>query len=290
MAQQPRIVLLLRGINVGGHNMIKMDVLRRELEGIGCLGVQTFLQTGNILLDAGALVPSGDLSETAIREHIQVKFHTKGPPIETFYRTQQQWIAIVDANPFPKEAAREPSKFFVAFLQSPVPAADVAALQQAFPDKRDGLFSVQGTEVYLYLPQGLWRSKLKSTSLERILNQYNTCRNWNTVTRIASLLSTNPDDKDEEDSSPSASDDRDLSAQDVDASPDIEDPSSKTTDPVRRGRSASRRKTSASGSGSAGSPADAKPTRSTRSTKRKTTPAVASPDDPPPRPKRTRAR
>ena len=39
---------LLRGINVSGHNMIKMDVLKKVLTDIGFKDVQTYIQSGNV--------------------------------------------------------------------------------------------------------------------------------------------------------------------------------------------------------------------------------------------------
>ena len=44
-------LVLLRGINVSGHNMMKMDALKKALENIGFLNVQTYIQTGNVFVD-----------------------------------------------------------------------------------------------------------------------------------------------------------------------------------------------------------------------------------------------
>ena len=43
---------LLRGINVSGHNMIKMDVLKSTLEKLGFQKVQTYIQSGNVFLES----------------------------------------------------------------------------------------------------------------------------------------------------------------------------------------------------------------------------------------------
>ena len=42
---------LLRGINVSGHNMIKMDTLKNLLENAGFQNVRTYIQTGNVFID-----------------------------------------------------------------------------------------------------------------------------------------------------------------------------------------------------------------------------------------------
>ena len=43
---------LLRGINVSGHNMIKMDVLKSVLENAGFHNVRTYIQSGNVFVDS----------------------------------------------------------------------------------------------------------------------------------------------------------------------------------------------------------------------------------------------
>ncbi len=43
------MICLLRGVNVGGHNMIKMDVLRALCESLGHCDVQTYVQSGNVV-------------------------------------------------------------------------------------------------------------------------------------------------------------------------------------------------------------------------------------------------
>ncbi|HEX9024877.1 MAG TPA: DUF1697 domain-containing protein, partial [Clostridium sp.] len=42
-------IALLRGINVGGKNIIKMNDLKRVFESIGLIEVQTYIQSGNVL-------------------------------------------------------------------------------------------------------------------------------------------------------------------------------------------------------------------------------------------------
>ena len=44
-----RYLALLRGINVGGKNIIAKDDLRRSFEDLGCTNVRTYIQSGNIL-------------------------------------------------------------------------------------------------------------------------------------------------------------------------------------------------------------------------------------------------
>lgn len=43
---------LLRGINVSGHNMMKMEALKTMLENIGFTNIRTYLQSGNVFVDS----------------------------------------------------------------------------------------------------------------------------------------------------------------------------------------------------------------------------------------------
>jgi uncharacterized protein (DUF1697 family) len=50
-----RFVALLRGINVGGKNIIKMEKLKARFESFGYKNVKTFIQSGNVLFDSNAI-------------------------------------------------------------------------------------------------------------------------------------------------------------------------------------------------------------------------------------------
>ena len=45
-------IALLRGINVFGHNIIKMNDLKQSLTSLGCQKIQTYIQSGNILFES----------------------------------------------------------------------------------------------------------------------------------------------------------------------------------------------------------------------------------------------
>jgi uncharacterized protein (DUF1697 family) len=88
--------------------------------------------------------------------------------------------AIVKANPFPKEAKKDPSHLLIAFLKEAPSAADVAAVQgkNKGPERVD----VIGTQAYIYYPKGIAESKFRH-------GWDGTARNWNTVLKIIELLS-----------------------------------------------------------------------------------------------------
>src|SRR5512147_274527 len=98
-------VVLLRGINVGGHNLVPMAKLRGHLEALGFTGVRTLLQSGNVILGGGKL--SGAALERAIEQEVARRFRV---PADCVARTAQAWSAAVAANPFPGEAASDPGR------------------------------------------------------------------------------------------------------------------------------------------------------------------------------------
>jgi uncharacterized protein (DUF1697 family) len=164
---------LLRGVNVGGKNMIAMAELRRLFESIGYGNVRTFIQSGNVLFE-GPAAPSAHELEAAIASHFALT-------INVAIRTPRELRTVVASNPFPSVDA---SKLHVGFF-SATPSRDVVANldHERFESEH---FRVQGRECVLFLPNGTAQSKLPDY-LNRQLKVPVTIRNWNTVTRLLEL-------------------------------------------------------------------------------------------------------
>lgn len=171
----PRYVVLLRGINVGGRNKVPMTELRALVESLGHTDVSTFIQSGNMVFTTRRSVTPRSL-ETAIGRRF-------GIDITVVLRTLHELNGIVEANPF---ASVDPSKLHVGFMAQKPSAAVVATLDaDAF---RPEEFAIQGSELYLHLPNGMGRTKLPAF-LDRRLRIPTTIRTWNTVTRLLPLAS-----------------------------------------------------------------------------------------------------
>src|ERR1700724_2441588 len=154
-------VAMLRGINVGGHKRIKMDPLRKSLEGLGFEQVKTYIQSGNVVFQTAKLSPAG-LSKR-IEESILRDF---GHSVSVISRTLDEMGKTIAANPFLKKRGIDPTKLHVMFLpESPVPS-DRKQFERltAAPDQSRCL----GKEIYLYLPNGVAES-LANNPLERRL-------------------------------------------------------------------------------------------------------------------------
>ena len=113
-----RSVVLLRGVNVGRANRITMPELRAVLEGVGCRGVQTYVQSGNAVVEHDAA--PAELERTvagALAEH--------GLPVPVMVRTGAELARVVEASPWDD---LDPKLFHVAFLSGDPDPAKVAAI------------------------------------------------------------------------------------------------------------------------------------------------------------------
>lgn len=174
------IVSMLRGVNVGGHNKIKMADLKKVYEALGFERVQTYIQSGNVVF---ATKERGDEKlARKIGAAIEKKF---GFCPEVIVRTAEEMRSIVKRNPFAKRGDVEPGKLLVVFLASdPGKAArDVVAEIEAKEELRP-----LGSEIYIYFPDGQGKSKLKFGLVEKATNKVAwTGRNWNTVLKLVEL-------------------------------------------------------------------------------------------------------
>ena len=140
---------LLRGINVGGKNILPMRDLAAMFADAGCGSLRTFIQSGNVIFTAGPTVSAriADVIAAGIAE----RFGYRTPVI---LRTARELRDVVSNNPFPQGE----ESLHVMFLKARPHAAKVAALDpnRSSPDA----FVVRGGEIYLHLPNGAGHSKL----------------------------------------------------------------------------------------------------------------------------------
>jgi uncharacterized protein (DUF1697 family) len=175
-------VALLRGVNVGGKNLVPMARLRSALEKRGIEGVTTILQSGNVVLRSA----KGEKAVAALLgDTIDDAF---GLRVTVAVRSEAQLAAVASTNPFlEKGDSRDPSSLHVAFLTKRPAAAAIARLD---PDRSPpDAFADAGREVYLSYPAGSGRTRLTLDYLERMLGVEGTARNWRTVQRLAAAVS-----------------------------------------------------------------------------------------------------
>ena len=172
-------ICFLRGVNVGGKGKVPMADLRTLLEGLGFEKVKTLLQSGNVVFAAkgGTATALAGKIEAAIARRFayQSDVHLLTPP---------ELRCIVEANPYPAEAKKDPSHLVVRFVAKPLDKAAQSALAATAAEGEK--FKVTPGALFLYYAHGIARSKLGST-LDRKDGPRGTARNWNTVTKLLDL-------------------------------------------------------------------------------------------------------
>jgi len=170
---------MLRGVNVGGHNKIKMDALRTLYESLGLRDPQTHIQSGNVIFrtEERDMVRLARRIEDAIERRVGFR-----PSV--IVRTAAELRDVIARNPFAKRRGLDPRKLLVSFLVSdPGPEARDKVLSIK-PDPEE--LRIDGRELYVYFPHGMGRSKLPPV-LDRTLKTPATARNWNSVTRMLEI-------------------------------------------------------------------------------------------------------
>ncbi len=175
-------VAMLRGINVGGQKIVKMENLRSSFEALGFRRVRTYVQSGNVIFEASKTSPdhlSKNIEEKILRDY--------GFSVPLVLRTSDEMKKIVNHNPFLKEKGIDDSKLHVTFLSELPAEATLRELDalRSLPDQ----FRMRSREVYLYCPNGYGRSKLSNSAFEELLSVEATTRNWKTVNTLAKISS-----------------------------------------------------------------------------------------------------
>jgi uncharacterized protein (DUF1697 family) len=174
-------VALLRGINVGGKNLLPMKDLVRLFADAGCADVRTYIQSGNVLFQASP-AKAGRLPGV-IAQGIADRFGYRTPVL---VRTVEELGATIQNNPFLNAGAPE-SWLHVLFLASQADALRVAALD---PDRSPpDAYAVRGQEIYLQCPNGAGNTRLTNAWFDSKLATISTGRNWRTAIKLFELAS-----------------------------------------------------------------------------------------------------
>ncbi len=180
MADVRNYVALLRGINVGGKHSLPMKELTAMFAALKCSGVQTYIQSGNVVFGAPpAIIKSFPM---LLSKKIEEGFGFAAPVI---LRTRDELAEVVRENPFLKRELPQ-STLYVYFLADLPSAAAVKSLEanRSAPDE----FRVIGRHIYMYLPNGMGRSKLSNAYFDSRLSTICTARNWATVKKLLEMM------------------------------------------------------------------------------------------------------
>ncbi|MFD0715301.1 DUF1697 domain-containing protein [Paenibacillus sp. GCM10027626] len=177
-------IALLRGINVGGNNKIKMAELRAAMEQAGFLRVQTYIQSGNILFVAEE---DADLLRLRLEQTIEQSFGLKIPVV---LRTAQQLKQIIAGCPFTEEqiaaaAATAIGKCLHAVMLSDKPAEERVAKLADYASAAEQYVWDGGGHIYLLFYTSVHQAKL-AVQVDK-LGVTATTRNWQTLSKLDEL-------------------------------------------------------------------------------------------------------
>jgi len=176
-ARVTMMVALLRGVNVGGKGQLAMADLRAIATELGYADVRTYIQSGNLVLSttrSGSTVAK-DLAR-AIASSTSVK-----PAVVV--RIRSQVAKVVRDNPF-RQRGEDPAHLHVVFMDGPAKTT-LAKLDLASYEPEEA--RAIRTELYLFLPNGVGRSKL-AADLGRQKGAVGTQRSWRTVTTLLDMV------------------------------------------------------------------------------------------------------
>ena len=173
-------LVLFRGINVSGHNMIKMDALKMTLENMGFQNVHTYIQSGNVFVATTEDNPAkvGFL----IKQEIQKAF---GYDVGIVVISKQDLEACFKNNPYLKEKDIDCKRLYVAFVSTVLKpeAINDLKISQFKPDEA----SIDHNRIYIKYVVGAGKTKLELKYIEKKLNVTATIRNWNMVTQLLKM-------------------------------------------------------------------------------------------------------
>jgi uncharacterized protein (DUF1697 family) len=171
----------LRGINVGGHRIIKKDELNRIFTGADLQDVRTVIASGNVLFatDQTDMATLTETIERALQDAL-------GYDVTVFLRTIARLQDLVRRDPF--AAIDDPdAKRYVIFL--PQPPTKLPPLPAHFPEEHCSVLAVDGAEVLAVTSKQPAGPRYGDVGpyIAKTFGRINTNRNWNTVVKIAGL-------------------------------------------------------------------------------------------------------
>jgi len=170
-----RFVAFLRGINVGGHIVVK-EKLQDAFSSLGFQNVSAYKQSGNVVFEADSADPQEVKSK--IEEKLAI---TLGYKVAVFLRTFSQLESIVNLDSF-KDQKIEGTSFLVTFLPYPSSTFPLQ-LPLTIPKSSAKVISMVGNEVFS-VTHGGGEGALPNPFLESKLKVKTTTRNLNIIREI----------------------------------------------------------------------------------------------------------
>lgn len=162
---------------MGGRNILPMKELVVLLEDMSCVNIRTYIQSGNVVFQRKRKIEHKDKVEIGKRV-----LEKKGFEPRVLLLSEAALHSAVDNNPF---ATSNGKALHFFFLEKPSKRPKIEQLTSM--QVKSEAFNLCGKVFYLYAPDGVGRSKL-AANVEKALGVPVTARNWNTVSKLVSMV------------------------------------------------------------------------------------------------------
>ncbi len=173
-------IALLRGINVSGQKLLKMEELRKVFEDMGFKNVRSYIQSGNIIFEAPKT--KDETLSSKIEKQLDKVY---GYEVTVVIRTIPELEEIIKKYPFSKVKGHEEGKIYAAFLNREPDKNNVKELISL--SSKNEMFHLNGKNLYILVNVSFPESLMGKNIVEKKLKVRATVRNWNTVNKLASF-------------------------------------------------------------------------------------------------------
>lgn len=173
-------ISILRGINVSGKNLIKMNLLQDMYKDSGFRNVKTYIQSGNVVFESEETF-KGEI-ERILTNGIWKKFAVNVPVI---LREKSELKVILEQNPFLHQSKYSIDNLYITLL-SKIPEKkflEVLNNRSYLPDE----YAIINKTIYLFCPNGYGKTKLSNNFFENKLKVIATTRNLKTLTELVRI-------------------------------------------------------------------------------------------------------
>lgn len=174
-------LVLLRGINVGGKNIIKMADLKAGFEEMGFANVRTYIQSGNVLIESAE--KDKTILTTKIEKGLSKRFDFLARVVVV---SQKELAAIIQSAPVDFGQDDEKFRYDVIFLKEPLTPKQAMKSVSV----REGVDTADAGKQALYFSRLI--SRASQSHLTKIIGlpvyQNMTIRNWNTTTKLLAMM------------------------------------------------------------------------------------------------------
>ncbi len=173
-------IAILRGINVGGNRIIKMDALTKLFSNLGFSNIKTYIQSGNVVFKYTK--KNNQLTEKLIANAIKNTFNFDVPVIVF---SLDELNTIIKNNPFVLDKTKDVAYLHLTFLaQQPNETNFIKIKDLNFNEDE---FTLIDKTIYIYCPNGYGNTKLTNTFFETKLKVSATTRNFKTTHQLQTI-------------------------------------------------------------------------------------------------------